>query len=274
MQMLFNMNWRRRTMDLGLTNKVVLVVASSKGLGKAVAKELAKEGANVMLTSRSAESLKKAAEEIQQEAKGEIVYFPADITKPEDIKALVKETREKLGKIDILVNNAGGPPSGNFMDFNDEDWEKAFQLNLFSYIRLIREVLPDLKEEGGKILNIASSSIKAVLPNLILSNTFRNGINGLSKSLAIELAPDKILVNTIGPGRIATDRIQELDQAKADAQNRSLEEVTAQSEKSIPAGRYGEPEEFAKTAVFLVSGANTYVTGQSILVDGGMVSAI
>ncbi|MER1954093.1 MAG: SDR family oxidoreductase [Desemzia incerta] len=261
-------------MDLGLTNKVVLVVASSKGLGKAVAKELAKEGANVMLTSRSAESLKKAAEEIQEEAKGKIAYFPADITKPEDIKSLVKETREKLGKIDVLVNNAGGPPSGNFLDFDDEDWEKAFQLNLFSYIRLIREVLPDLKQEGGKILNIASSSVKAVLPNLILSNTFRNGINGLSKSLAIELAPDKILVNTIGPGRIATDRIQELDQAKAEAQNRSLEEVTEESEKSIPAGRYGEPEEFAKAAVFLVSGANTYVTGQSLLVDGGMVTAI
>ena len=261
-------------MDLGLTNKVVLVVASSKGLGKAVAKELAKEGANVMLTSRSAESLKKAAEEIQEEAKGKIAYFPADITKPEDIKSLVKETREKLGKIDVLVNNAGGPPSGNFLDFNDEDWEKAFQLNLFSYIRLIREVLPDLKQEGGKILNIASSSVKAVLPNLILSNTFRNGINGLSKSLAIELAPDKILVNTIGPGRIATDRIQELDQAKAEAQNRSLEEVTEESEKSIPAGRYGEPEEFAKAAVFLVSGANTYVTGQSLLVDGRMVTAI
>lgn len=261
-------------MDLGLTNKVVLVVASSKGLGKAVAKELAKEGANVMLTSRSAESLKKAAEEIQEEAKGKIAYFPADITKPEDIKSLVKETREKLGKIDVLVNNAGGPPSGNFLDFNDEDWEKAFQLNLFSYIRLIREVLPDLKQEGGKILNIASSSVKSVLPNLILSNTFRNGINGLSKSLAIELAPDKILVNTIGPGRIATDRIQELDQAKAEAQNRSLEEVTEESEKSIPAGRYGEPEEFAKAAVFLVSGANTYVTGQSLLVDGGMVTAI
>lgn len=261
-------------MDLGLTNKVVLVVASSKGLGKAVAKELAKEGANVMLTSRSAESLKKAAEEIQEEAKGKIAYFPADITKPEDIKSLVKETREKLGTIDVLVNNAGGPPSGNFLDFDDEDWEKAFQLNLFSYIRLIREVLPDLKEEGGKILNIASSSIKAVLPNLILSNTFRNGINGLSKSLAIELAPDKILVNTIGPGRIATDRIQELDQAKADAKNLSLEEITIQSEKAIPAGRYGEPEEFAKMAVFLVSGANTYVTGQSILVDGGMVTAI
>lgn len=261
-------------MNLGLTNKVAIVVASSKGLGKAIAKALANEGVNVMLTSRSIDNLQKAAEDIRQEAKGKVAYFPADITKADDIKALVKETRNKLGKIDILVNNAGGPPAGNFMDFEDEDWEKAFQLNLFSYIRLIREVLPDLKEEGGKILNIASSSIKAVLPNLILSNTFRNGINGLSKSLAVELAPDKILVNTLGPGRIATDRIQELDQARAEAQNRSLEEITVQSENSIPAGRYGEPEEFAKAAVFLVSGANTYVTGQSILVDGGMVTAL
>lgn len=261
-------------MNLGLTNKVAIVVASSKGLGKAIAKALANEGVNVMLTSRSIDNLQKAAEDIRLEAKGKVAYFPADITKADDIKALVKETRNKLGKIDILVNNAGGPPAGNFMDFEDEDWEKAFQLNLFSYIRLIREVLPDLKEEGGKILNIASSSIKAVLPNLILSNTFRNGINGLSKSLAVELAPDKILVNTLGPGRIATDRIQELDQARAEAQNRSLEEITVQSENSIPAGRYGEPEEFAKAAVFLVSGANTYVTGQSILVDGGMVTAL
>lgn len=261
-------------MNLGLTNKVAIVVASSKGLGKAIAKALANEGVNVMLTSRSIDNLQKAAEDIRQEAKGKVAYFPADITKADDIKALVKETRNKLGKIDILVNNAGGPPAGNFMDFEDEDWEKAFQLNLFSYIRLIREVLPDLKEEGGKILNIASSSIKAVLPNLILSNTFRNGINGLSKSLAVELAPDKILVNTLGPGRIATDRIQELDQARAEAQNRSLEEITVQSENSIPVGRYGEPEEFAKAAVFLVSGANTYVTGQSILVDGGMVTAL
>lgn len=261
-------------MDLELTNKVALVVASSKGLGKAIAKELAKEGANVMLTSRTEETLQKAKEEIQAEAVGKVAYFPADITNADDIKALVQETKTQFGKIDILINNAGGPPSGNFTDFKDEGWVDAFELNLLSYIRLIREVLPDLKENGGKILNVASSSVKAVLPDLILSNTFRNGINGLSKSLAVELAPDNIMVNTIGPGRIATDRIQSMDQSKADAQGISIEEVTEKSEKEIPIGRYGKPEEFAKAAVFLVSGANTYVTGQSILVDGGMVKAI
>ncbi|MBM6613303.1 SDR family oxidoreductase [Desemzia sp. RIT804] len=261
-------------MDLELTNKVALVVASSKGLGKAIAKELAKEGANVMLTSRNEETLQHTKEEIQSGDTGKVAYFPADITNPDDIKALVQETKTQFGKIDILINNAGGPPSGKFTDFQDEEWENAFQLNLLSYIRLIREVLPDLKERGGKILNVASSSIKAVLPDLILSNTFRNGINGLSKSLAVELAPYNIMVNTIGPGRIATDRIQSLDQKKAEAQGVSIEEVTAQSEKEIPIGRYGEPKEFAKTAVFLVSGANTYVTGQSILVDGGLVKAI
>lgn len=261
-------------MDLELTNKVALVVASSKGLGKAIAKELAKEGANVMLTSRTEETLQQAKEDIQTEALGKVAYFPADITNAADIKALVQETKTQFGKIDILINNAGGPPSGNFTDFEDEDWVNAFQLNLLSYIRLIREVLPDLKENGGKILNVASSSIKAVIPDLILSNTFRNGINGLSKSLAVELAPDNIMVNTIGPGRIATDRIQSMDQSRADAKGISIEEVTAQSEKEIPIGRYGKPEEFAKAAVFLVSGANTYMTGQSILVDGGLVKAL
>lgn len=261
-------------MDMQLTNKTALVVASSKGLGKATAKELAKEGANVMLTSRTEETLAEAKKDIQKVAVGQIEYFPADITNADEIKALVKETKKRFNKIDILINNAGGPPAGDFEDFTDEDWEQAFHLNLLSYIRLIREVLPDLKENGGKILNIASSSIKSVLPDLILSNTFRNGINGLSKSLAVELAADNIMVNTLGPGRIATDRIQNMDQTRAEKQGISVEEVSTQSQREIPIGRYGEPQEFAQMATFLVSGANTYVTGQSILVDGGLVKAL
>jgi 3-oxoacyl-[acyl-carrier protein] reductase len=261
-------------MELNLKGKTALVVASSQGLGKAIASQLAEEGANVMLTSRNVEKLQEVEAELQQLGEGKVSYFRADITNPEDIKALVQETREKLGKIDILINNAGGPPGGSFDAFDDEDWQKAFELNLLSYIRVIREVLPDLKKEGGRIINIASSSIKQPIPGLILSNTFRLGIVGLAKSLAEELAPYNILVNTVAPGRIATDRVAFLDQLKADKQGLSREQVEEASKKQIPLGRYGKPEEFAKVVAFLVSDANTYLTGSSFLVDGGMIKSI
>lgn len=261
-------------MELNLKGKTALVVASSQGLGKAIAAQLAEEGANVMLTSRNAEKLQEVQAELQQLGEGKVSYFRADITNPEDIKALVQETREQLGKIDILINNAGGPPGGSFDAFDDEDWQKAFELNLLSYIRVIREVLPDLKKEGGRIINIASSSIKQPIPGLILSNTFRLGIVGLAKSLAEELAPYNILVNTVAPGRIATDRVAFLDQLKADKQGLSREQVEEASKKQIPLGRYGNPEEFAKVVTFLVSDASTYLTGSSFLVDGGMIKSI
>lgn len=261
-------------MDLKLKGKTALVVASSQGLGKAIAAELAKEGANVMLTSRSEEKLKATKEEIGKTASGKVAYATADITNPDDIRRLVQETRDTLGPISVLVNNTGGPPAGTFETFSDEDWQKAFELTLLSYIRLIREVLPDMKEQGGRILNNASASVKQPLDNLILSNVFRMGIAGLSKSLSQELAADNILVNTIGAGRISTDRIVSLDQTRAEKQGISEEEERHASESSIPMQRYGEPEEFAKVAAFLVSGANTYMTGQTLLVDGGLVKAL
>jgi len=261
-------------MDLNLQNKVALVIASSQGLGKAIAKQLVSEGANVMLTSRDEAKLATVQEELQSLGKGKVAYFPSDITKVEDIQALVQKTRDTFGKIDILINNAGGPPGGTFEQFSDEQWQKAFELNLLSYIRIIREVLPDLKKEGGRIINIASTSIKVPIPGLILSNTFRTAIVGLAKSLAEELAPYNILVNTVAPGRIATDRVAYLDQLKADKQGVSLEQIQEQSRKTIPLGRYGEPEEFAKVVTFLVSDASTYMTGSSFVVDGGMVKSI
>jgi len=261
-------------MDLNLQNKVALVIASSQGLGKAIAKQLVSEGANVMLTSRDEAKLAIVQEELQSLGKGKVAYFPSDITKVEDIQALVQKTRDTFGKIDILINNAGGPPGGTFEQFSDEQWQKAFELNLLSYIRIIREVLPDLKKEGGRIINIASTSIKVPIPGLILSNTFRTAIVGLAKSLAEELAPYNILVNTVAPGRIATDRVAYLDQLKADKQGVSLEQIQEQSRKTIPLGRYGEPEEFAKVVTFLVSDASTYMTGSSFVVDGGMVKSI
>ncbi|WP_368646088.1 SDR family oxidoreductase [Alkalibacterium putridalgicola] len=260
-------------MDLELSGKTALVLASSSGLGKAIAHELAKEGANVMLTSRTKETLEQAKSEIEKDAKGRVAYFIADLTDARSIKELAAATREAFGTISILVNNTGGPPGGSFETFTDADWHKAFDLTLMSYIRTINEVLPDLKETQGRILNNASSSIKQPIDGLILSNVFRMGILGLSKSLSQELAGDGILVNTIGAGRIETDRLKELDSQRAKRQGKTTSEVTGSIEAGIPLGRYGQPAELAKMATFLVSGANTYVTGQQLLVDGGMTKA-
>ncbi|OYD06478.1 SDR family oxidoreductase [Paludifilum halophilum] len=262
-------------MELHLDGKVALVVASSKGLGKAIAAQLVKEGADVMLTSRDEERLRAAQEELSPLGTGRVSYHRADITQSKDIQALIQVTRETFGKpIDLLINNAGGPPGGTFEQLTDADWQNAFELNLLSYIRIIREVLPDMKRKGGRIVNIASSSIKEPIPGLILSNAFRLGIVGLTKTLAAELAPYHILINTVAPGRIATDRVAELDRKQADQQGVSREQIEQQSREGIPLKRYGKPEEFAKVVTFLVSDASSYVTGSSIIVDGGMVKSI
>ncbi|MGE7903370.1 SDR family oxidoreductase [Peribacillus sp. NPDC094092] len=261
-------------MDLNLQGKNALVIASSQGLGKAVAQHLVQEGVNVMISGRDEEKLQKVQKELQQLGKGQVAYHRSDITKVEDISSLVQKTRKEYGHIDILINNAGGPPGGNFEQISDEDWQKSFELNLFSYIRIIREVLPDMKKGGGRIINIASTSIKQPIPGLILSNTFRLGIVGLSKTLSVELAPYNILINTVAPGRIATERTNHIDQMNADKQGISREAAAEQSKKTIPLERYGTPEEFAKVVTFLVSEASTYITGSSLLVDGGMVTSI
>ena len=261
-------------MELALEGKVALVVASSQGLGKAIAEQFIKEGTNVMITSRNEEKLKKVKDELNKIGPGKAAFVPCDITKGNEIKKLVAETVAIFGRLDILINNAGGPPAGSFEDMSDQNWQQAFELNLLSYIRMIREALPHLKQNGGHIINIASSSIKEPIPNLILSNTFRTGIAGLSKSLSQELAKYNILVNTIGPGRIATDRITHLDEVAAQQQGKTQEEIEAERKSAIALGRYGEPEEFAKVVVFLASNANTYMTGSSFLVDGGMVKSI
>lgn len=260
-------------MDLKLTGKNALVLASSSGLGKAVAKELAAEGANVMLTSRNKDKLEAAKADIETVAKGSVDYVVADLTNPDDITNLVTQTRERYGKLNILINNSGGPKAGRFEDLTESDWQTAFDLTLFSYIRVIQAVLPDLKETKGRILNNTSISIKQPIDGLLLSNAFRMGIQGLSKTLARDLASEGILVNTIGAGRINTDRINDLDGKRADEKDITIDQLQAQMAADIPMGRYGEPEEFGKMAAFLVSYANTYVTGQTILVDGGMIGA-
>jgi len=258
-------------MDLKLTGKIALVVASSKGLGKAIAAQLAAEGCDVMLASRDSRQLELAKQELLSTAKGRVECCRCDITSCDQIEALVTTTRQTLGPIEILINNAGGPPGGGFEQQNDNAWQTAFDLNLLSYVRLIRAVLPDLKLNGGRIINITSSSIKQPIPGLILSNVFRMGVLGLAKSLADELAPYNILVNTIAPGRIATDRTAYLDQLKADKRGISREQIESESRQNIPLGRYGDPAEFARAVCFLASGASSYITGSTLMVDGGMV---
>ncbi|MGB8001151.1 MAG: SDR family oxidoreductase [Anaerobacillus sp.] len=263
-------------MDLNLKGKSVVVTAASKGLGKASARAFAQEGAHVILSSRSESELRKACEEIIEETgNGQVTWKVCDVTQADEITGLMTFAAETNGTVDVLINNAGGPPAGGFENFNDEDWQNAFELNLLSFVRTSRAAIPYMKEQGfGRILNIASSSIKQSLDNLILSNTFRAGIVGLAKSLSQEYAAHNILVNTVGPGRIATDRVEQLDQIKADQLGINVADLKGKVEQSIPIKRYGEPDEFAKTIVFLASGANTYMTGQSLVVDGGLVKAL
>ncbi len=197
--------------------------------------------------------------------------LPCDITRDEEIENLVASTRKQLGPINILVNNSGGPPGGGFDQVDDAKWQAAFELTLLSYVRMIRQVLPDLKQHGGRIINVTSGSIKQPIPGLILSNAFRMGIVGLAKTLADELAPYNVLVTTVAPGRIATDRTSYLDQFHADKRGVSKDQVVNEALQKIPLQRYGETEEFAKVVCFLASGCSSYMTGSTITVDGGMI---
>ncbi|MDV2684972.1 SDR family oxidoreductase [Alkalihalophilus lindianensis] len=261
-------------MDIGLKGKSVIVLASSKGLGRACAELYVKEGAQVLLSSRNEVELENTVAEIEEATGVRPPYITCDISKPDDIKRLIETATALHGGIDVLINNAGGPPAGGFNAFEDADWQGAFELNLLSFIRAIRAVLPSMRERGaGRIVNIASSSIKEPVEGLILSNTFRTAIVGLSKSLAKELGGENILINTVGPGRIATDRVEALDHIRAAKLGLEYEEAKDQLTAAIPLGRYGTPDEFARTIVFLGSYANTYVTGQSMVVDGGATKA-
>ncbi len=262
-------------MDLGLRGKVAIVSASSKGLGKACALGLASEGANVVICSRNSSELEKAKAEIEEKTKNDVFAIQADVTNPQDVKNLVKKTVEKFGTVHILITNAGGPPMGYFEDFTDEDWEKAFNLNFMSAVRLIREVLPIMKSQRwGRIINITSVTVKQPIDNLILSNSIRMSVLGLTKTLALQLAQYNILINNVAPGYTLTDRVKSVIEQRAKQTGKTFDEVKLKLAKDIPLGRLAEPEEFANLVVFLASEKASYITGATIPIDGGWIKGV
>ena len=263
-------------MDLGLKDKVALVVAASKGMGKASAMGFAAEGARVAMCSRGEADLNAAAAEVRKRTGAQVIAVPCDANKPEDIARVVQETREKWGGIDILVANVGGPPPGTFEQMTDEQWSAAFQQVHLSTVRFIRAVLPDMKKKKwGRILAIQSSSVKQPVEGLILSNGIRPGIAGMFKTLAGDLAKDGITVNMVLPGRIQTDRFMGHQKDLAARAGVSLEEwMATRSTPDIPMGRIGKPEEFADMVVFLGSQRASYVTGCVVQVDGGLIKSV
>jgi 3-oxoacyl-[acyl-carrier protein] reductase len=262
-------------MNLGLAGKRALVTAASSGLGFATAQALAAEGAVIALCSREMARAEEAAKTIREKTQSSVYAYQADVTVDADLKQLFERATQDLGGLDILVCNAGGPPSGSFNTLNESEWDKAYQLTLQSVVRSVRYALPHLKKQGGgRVLTIVSSSVKRPLPNLLLSNVFRPAVQGLCKSLASELAPDNIQVNCLAPGRIETERVNELDEALAKKQNLSFDEVRKRSLTTIPMNRLGEPEEFGRVAAFLCSEAALYMTGSTVFVDGGSVTCL
>jgi 3-oxoacyl-[acyl-carrier protein] reductase len=257
--------------NLGLEGKVALVAAASRGLGKAVAMQLAREGADVAICARSAGDVERASSSIRRATGRDVLPVVADVTTAEGVEYFASTASERFGRADVLVLNAGGPPPGQFRDFDAQDWEDAVDLTLMSAVRLCYAVVPLMQAQGtGSIVAITSISVKQPMPNLILSNSVRLAVIGLVKTLADELAPSGIRVNAVCPGWTRTERVDQLLGDRA-ARNGSTEESeAAKIAAAIPLGRMGSPEEFARAVAFLASPAASYITGVSLLVDGGM----
>lgn len=261
-------------MDLGLRDRVALVAAGSKGLGRAIARELAAEGAQVVICARGKDALDATVAEIVG-AGGRAFGFVADVAKPGDVARLVESARSTCGPIDILVTNSGGPRSGTFDVLSPEDWDQATRVLLTSAVELTRAVMPDMRaRRWGRILNITSIAAKQPVDGLMLSNSLRAAVTAFARTLANEVAPHGITVNNLLPGYTRTDRVVDLAAQMAASSGTSPEAVAGKWEAQIPMGRLGEPREFAALAAFLASDRASYITGQSIAVDGGWIRGL
>ncbi|MFQ5689485.1 MAG: SDR family oxidoreductase [Gemmatimonadota bacterium] len=262
-------------MNLGLTGRVALVAASSRGIGRAIAEELGEEGADLVLCARSEERLEEVRRSLVTRAGVRVVAVPADISDPEAVRGVVEEGVSELGRIDVLVTNSGGPPAGGFESLSPEVWREAVRHNLESVLNFARAVLPGMKARSwGRIINITSIAVKQPVDNLMLSNSIRAAVTGFARTLANEVASVGITVNNVLPGYTRTRRLEELARGIAEARGETVAEVFAEWESETPMRRLGEPRELAAVVAFLASERAGYVTGTSITVDGGWVRSL
>jgi len=262
-------------MDTGLEGKAALVGGASRGIGRAIALGLAREGCAVAICARNQETLDKARDEIRNETGAKTLSLICDMASYDDIKAAVAAAAEAFERLDIVVNNAGGPPTGAFDALDENYWQHALDQNLLSAVRTTREALPHLRHSGsGRVINVTSVAVKQPIDGLMLSNATRLGVVGWAKTLSRELAPEGITVNNICPGNIATERLISLIEERAKRQKQSLEEAVALEEGRVPMGYLGDPEDVANLAVFFASNKARFITGTTVQVDGGSTTAI
>lgn len=257
-------------MDMGLSGKTAIVTAASKGLGRASAFSLAREGANVTICARGRAALEEATREIEKGGTGRVHSVIADLNNLSDINRVIEETVQCFGGIDILVTNAGGPALGPFGKITDEEWQDAFQVNVLGVVRLIRLVIPHMRRRGGgRIINITTVGVLKPQPNLTLSDASRHAVVGLALNLALELAPDNILVNTLCPGPIRSERMDQAIRATAAQEGKSLAEAEEHWLNLVPLHRFGTPSDFGDLLAYLASARASFITGAIIPVDGG-----
>ncbi len=262
-------------MDLRLAGKAALVAAASQGMGRAIALALAREGCKVAICARTPAPLEAAVAAIRKEGAADILGVPADVSRADGVAAFVDAATDAFGGVDILVANAGGPPTGRFEALSEAQWDRAYALTFQSAVRLIRSVVPSMRSRGGgSIVAITSISVKQPVDNLVLSNAMRAAVVGLVKSLARELGPDRIRVNAVAPGYVATDRLVDVLRARAEREGKRLEEIEADELRQVPLGRFGDPAEIGDLVSYLVSERASYLTGNVIQVDGGLYRGV